>query len=518
MTGDAAPRDRGPYRRPTARVGRGGPRRLGGRPAPHRDRTAPARSADVSRDVVGQADAGPGRCWRCSASRAACRSSPTTRCSSPRTGTRTSSDIFGDDPASRTRRRSTSASRVRPTPPSRRPVTRTSSCWSRCPADVSIGRGGEDGDGDRRRSRPADRASPAVAVVTGAPIWPTGSSCAARSGPATSPPTCTRGAAARWARAHAAAERVPSRPATVAQGARPALRGRFGACPGSACRCASSGPSSCSSACAATARRPAARARSGAEPARRRVTDAADAPPDPRTVHVFAAAAVHRRDGAVRRWRSRWRSPVASAAAVGAGHVLLLPGTSPGSGSACSSAVSPLGAPASCWHPSSARGAVPRVPLLSVARRGARIERMLRDRGRRHPGSTSSRAPRRSTDAASKPGGGASVTYALICLPFLAVAACSPRGRAEPATPAAAPALDRDRPRRACCCSCSPAVFDSVMIAAGLFAYTDGTRLGPAVGLAHRGLRLSDRRGAARAGGVDARARARRRGGRNGED
>ena len=76
------------------------------------------------------------------------------------------------------------------------------------------------------------------------------------------------------------------------------------------------------------------------------------------------------------------------------------------------------------------------------------------------------------------------MTYALICLPFLAVAVVV----AVVATRTLPPG---DRRRRwaatgiaAAVLVVLTAVFDSIMIAAGLFGYADGTRLGPVVGLA----------------------------------
>ncbi|RZS66580.1 lycopene cyclase domain-containing protein [Agromyces ramosus] len=76
------------------------------------------------------------------------------------------------------------------------------------------------------------------------------------------------------------------------------------------------------------------------------------------------------------------------------------------------------------------------------------------------------------------------MTYALICLPFLAVAAVL-------AVLAARTLPPRQRRRRWIATGLAAAlllvltgVFDSVMIAAGLFDYAEGTRLGPTVGLA----------------------------------
>jgi len=76
------------------------------------------------------------------------------------------------------------------------------------------------------------------------------------------------------------------------------------------------------------------------------------------------------------------------------------------------------------------------------------------------------------------------MTYALICLPFLVVAVVFAVVAARGLPPG-------QRRRRWAATGLAgvlllvlTAVFDSVMIAAGLFAYADGTRLGPTVGLA----------------------------------
>ena len=76
------------------------------------------------------------------------------------------------------------------------------------------------------------------------------------------------------------------------------------------------------------------------------------------------------------------------------------------------------------------------------------------------------------------------MTYALLCLPFLAVAAAVAFAAARALPPA-------ERRRRWIATAAAAvvllvltAVFDSVMIAAGLFGYADGTRLGPVIGLA----------------------------------
>ncbi|GAA1515384.1 lycopene cyclase domain-containing protein [Agromyces terreus] len=76
------------------------------------------------------------------------------------------------------------------------------------------------------------------------------------------------------------------------------------------------------------------------------------------------------------------------------------------------------------------------------------------------------------------------MTYLLICLPFLAVAACV----AVLATVRMPRAARRTRLLALgiafVLIAALTAVFDSVMIAAGLFGYADGTRLGPTVWLA----------------------------------
>jgi len=76
------------------------------------------------------------------------------------------------------------------------------------------------------------------------------------------------------------------------------------------------------------------------------------------------------------------------------------------------------------------------------------------------------------------------MTYSLIAVPFLAVAIVL-----SLATTRTLPAAARRRRWAATGLAAAAllvltAVFDSVMIAAGLFAYADGTRLGPVVGLA----------------------------------
>lgn len=76
------------------------------------------------------------------------------------------------------------------------------------------------------------------------------------------------------------------------------------------------------------------------------------------------------------------------------------------------------------------------------------------------------------------------MTYSLVCLPFLAVAVVLALAAARRLPPPA-------RRRRWLAIGFAGAlvlvltgVFDSLMIAAGLFGYADGTRLGPTIGLA----------------------------------
>lgn len=76
------------------------------------------------------------------------------------------------------------------------------------------------------------------------------------------------------------------------------------------------------------------------------------------------------------------------------------------------------------------------------------------------------------------------MTYTLVCLPFLAVAVVLSLVAARRLPPPA-------RRRRWLAIGFAgalvlvlTAVFDSLMIAAGLFGYAEGTRLGPTIGLA----------------------------------
>ena len=76
------------------------------------------------------------------------------------------------------------------------------------------------------------------------------------------------------------------------------------------------------------------------------------------------------------------------------------------------------------------------------------------------------------------------MTYALICLPFLALGVLVALMAAR-----TLPALERRRRWiatgvAAVTLFALTGVFDSVMIAAGLFGYAEGTRFGPTIGLA----------------------------------
>ena len=109
------------------------------------------------------------RCSRCSAWRGACPSSPITRSSSPRTGSRTSATSSDRTPACPTPRRSTSASRPRPTRPSRPRAPRTSSSWSRCPPTWRSARAAPTARGSETVERTADAAIDQVAAWAGIP-------------------------------------------------------------------------------------------------------------------------------------------------------------------------------------------------------------------------------------------------------------------------------------------------------------------------------------------------------------
>ena len=107
------------------------------------------------------------------------------------------------------------------------------------PADVSIGRGGEDGTGDRLVEQAVDRAIARIAAATGLrPTSSAGSSCVAPSGRPTSPRTCTRGAAARSARRTPSGRARSCAARTVRDACTACSTRAVRACRASACRCA----------------------------------------------------------------------------------------------------------------------------------------------------------------------------------------------------------------------------------------------------------------------------------------
>ena len=180
-------------------------------------------------------------------------------------------------------------------------------------------------------------------------------------------------------RAHARAERRVPAAQRVAQGAR-ALRTREDPrCPGSGCRCASSPPSSCSSACAATAPRAPARAGQGVT-----CRDSTCWRSSCRAGGIAALDA---------RWRlAAWSAPRRTAAAVAIGTAFFLLWDAVGIATGVFvKGDSPLLARHRPRPAAAARGAVlPRVPLLPRARR----------RGRRLCASSTPRAP---SDAGARP-------------------------------------------------------------------------------------------------------------------
>ena len=106
-----------------------------GRPPPHRDATARAPDRTLPRVLVGQArPSGPGAVLVMLGVRGELPQLPHHSLFFTRDWARQlRGDLRSPTRASPTRRRSTCASRVRPIPASRRPVTRTSSCWFRFP-------------------------------------------------------------------------------------------------------------------------------------------------------------------------------------------------------------------------------------------------------------------------------------------------------------------------------------------------------------------------------------------------
>ena len=142
----------------------------------------------------------PARCCCTWVSRASCRSWSTTRCSSPASGSAVSTRSSEPRRRCPSPPRSTSASPVVSIRMSHPKATRTCSCSCRSP--------------------PIPRSGAATSTVTGTPasrcwptgslrrsptgrasrIWPRASPCAAPWAPATSPTSCTPGAAPRWVR------------------------------------------------------------------------------------------------------------------------------------------------------------------------------------------------------------------------------------------------------------------------------------------------------------------------------
>ena len=243
LTDDATPsvtgvRYRDAARRTPSRAG--APRRVGRRPAPHRDRAAAAPRADLPRAVVGPPDVGSrGRAGDARRARQRARARSTTRCSSPRTGTRTSSRSSATTRGSRTRRRSTCARRARPTRPSRHRATRTSSCWSRCRPTSRSGGAARTAPATGSWSRPSIAPIARIAAATGSPDLERRIVVRRTVGPG----RLRRGPALlerRRARpgAHPPAERVPARHEPFAPRARPAATRAGRACRASACRCA----------------------------------------------------------------------------------------------------------------------------------------------------------------------------------------------------------------------------------------------------------------------------------------
>lgn len=76
------------------------------------------------------------------------------------------------------------------------------------------------------------------------------------------------------------------------------------------------------------------------------------------------------------------------------------------------------------------------------------------------------------------------MTYALLCLPFVIVAVVLSVVAARRLPPPARRRRWQAIGLAGALVLVLTAIFDSIMIAAGLFGYAEGTRLGPAVGLA----------------------------------
>ena len=221
---------------------RRGPRRLGRRPAPHRD--APARRRGVAH-LPGALLGAPGRrtrarCSCCSGCAASCRSWRTTRSSSPRDWQANFDAIFGD----RTRRCPQTPSLYVCAPsgldPSVAPAGTTNLfVLVPLPADPSIGRGGIDGAGDpdgRGARGPRDRADRATGPASR--TSPIGSSSGARSGPPTSRASTTPGTGRRSDRRTPCGRARSSAPATRARRSRGCSTPARPPSRGSVCRCA----------------------------------------------------------------------------------------------------------------------------------------------------------------------------------------------------------------------------------------------------------------------------------------
>nr|ANY57952.1 phytoene dehydrogenase [uncultured bacterium] len=164
---------------------------------------------------------GPVPCSRCSACGGGCPSWPTTRSSSPPTGSRTSATSSVAAPVSPTPPRSTSANPRRAIPRWRRRGARTSSSSSRCQPTWRSAAAGTTGTGRKRWSGRRTRRSTRWPPGPASPTCASASSCGTPSAPRTSPTGTTRGAAARsaWStrcgRARSSARRTCRRRSTV---------------------------------------------------------------------------------------------------------------------------------------------------------------------------------------------------------------------------------------------------------------------------------------------------------------
>ncbi len=181
--------------------GRRRPRRLDGRPAPHRDRAAAGRVAQSIRCLVAARRPRTRR-----RARHARRPRRAARAAAPHAavhrglGRQLRPHLRRRTRRCPTRRRCTSASRAPPTPRSHHPATRTSSCSCRCRPIRPSAAAASTAPATTRSSAspmPPSRRSPSgrASTTSLAASW-----CAAPSGPATSPRTSTRGADRRSAR------------------------------------------------------------------------------------------------------------------------------------------------------------------------------------------------------------------------------------------------------------------------------------------------------------------------------